>query len=295
MRRSRPAWRRAAQLVPLVLLAAIACRKAPPVREFAVVGQIVAIDRTTNYVTLRHEDIKGFMPGMTMPFAVKDPALIEGRVPGDLVTATLLVQNTDAWISRLTRTGSAPLPTATAHPVPALAAGDRVPDQTFLDQDDAPLTMGWADGHVTVMTFIYTRCPLPDFCPAIDRRFVELQRAIKGASGASGASGAIANVRLLSISIDPAFDRPAVLKAHAQKLGANPAMWRFATMPAGELRTFGQQFGLEVRQTGAGPAELEHSLRTVVLDRDRRIVEMKRGSSWTAAELLATIRRVAGA
>ena len=289
MRRSRPAWRRAAQLGPLVLLAAIACRKAPPVREFAVVGQILAIDRTTNYVTLRHEDIKGFMPGMTMPFAVKDPALLEGRVPGDLITATLQVQNTDAWISRLTRTGSAPLPAAATPPVPALATGDRVPDQTFVDQDDAPLTMGWADGHVTVMTFIYTRCPLPDFCPAIDRRFVELQRAIKEASGS------LRNVRLLSISIDPAFDRPAVLKAHAQKLGANPAMWRFATMPAGELRTFGQQFGLEVRQTGAGPAELEHNLRTAVLDRDRRIVEMKRGSSWTAAELLATIRRVAGA
>ena len=114
MRSSRRQVRLAIQLVPLALLAAFACRKAPPIREFAVVGQIVAIDRSTNYVTLRHEDIKGFMPGMTMPFAVKDPALLEGRVPGDLVTATLQVQNTDAWISRLTRTGSAPLPAAAA-------------------------------------------------------------------------------------------------------------------------------------------------------------------------------------
>ena len=103
MRSSRRQVRLAIQLVPLALLAAVACRKAPPIREFAVVGQIVAIDRSTNYVTLRHEDIKGFMPGMTMPFAVKDPALLEGRVPGDLVTATLQVQNTDAWISRLTQ------------------------------------------------------------------------------------------------------------------------------------------------------------------------------------------------
>ena len=112
MRRSRRQVRLAIQLVPLVLLAAVACRKAPPIREFAVVGQIVAIDRSTNYVTLRHEDIKGFMPGMTMPFAVKDPALLEGRVPGDLVTATLQVQNTDAWISRLTqdRLGAAAAP-----------------------------------------------------------------------------------------------------------------------------------------------------------------------------------------
>ena len=130
MHRFRRRWRRAAQLVPVVLLAALACRKAPPIREFTVVGQIVAIDRTTSYVTLRHEDIKGFMPGMTMPFAVKDPALLEGRAPGDLVTGTLNVQNTDAWISRLTRTGSAPL--SVAAPVRGLAPGDRVADQAFV-------------------------------------------------------------------------------------------------------------------------------------------------------------------
>ena len=293
MRSSRGPARLAIQLVTLALLAAFACRKAPPIREFAVVGQIVAIDRSTNYVTLRHEDIRGFMPGMTMPFAVKDPVLLEGRVAGDLVTATLQVQSTDAWISHLTRTGSAPLPAAaTEPPMPGLAPGDRVADQAFVDQDDAPLTMAWTDGHVAVVTFIYTRCPLPDFCPAIDRRLGELQRAIRGASGASGA---IADVRLLSISIDPAFDRPAVLKAHARKVGADPAVWRFVTMPAAELTAFGRQFGLDVRQSGSAPADIEHNLRTVVLDRNRRIVEMRRGSSWTAAELLVTLRRVAGA
>lgn len=282
-------------LVLLVMTAAAACRKAPPIREFTVVGQIVAIDRTTNYVTLRHEDINGFMPGMTMPFAVKDRSLLDGRVPGDLVTATLAVQNIDAWLTRLTRTGSAPLPAAADRPVPGLAAGDRVPDQTFVDQDGAPLSMAWADGHVTVMTFIYTRCPLPDFCPAIDRRFVELQAAITRASGLpAGALAKSGGVRLLSISIDPAFDRPAVLNAHARKLGADPAVWRFATAPVAEMAAFGRQFGLDVRQTGDAPRDIEHNLRTVVLDRERRVVETRTGSQWTAADLLATLRRVAG-
>ncbi len=289
MHSSRRQVRLAIQLVPLVLLAAVACRKAPPIREFAVVGQIVAIDRTTNYVTLRHEDIKGFMPGMTMPFAVKDPALLDGRVPGDLVAATLQVQNTDAWISRLTRTGSAPLPAPADRPAPGLAPGDRVPDQAFVDQDDAPLTMAWTDGHVAAVTFIYTRCPLPDFCPAIDRRFVELQTSIKGASGS------LADVRLLSVSIDPAFDRPVVLNAHAKKLGADPKVWRFVTAPPAEIAAFGRQFGLDVRQTGTAPADIEHNLRTVVLDRNRRIVETRTGSGWTAADLLETLRTVAGA
>jgi protein SCO1/2 len=277
------------QLAPLVLVGAMACRQAPPVREYTLVGQIVAIDGATSYVTVRHGDIKGFMPGMTMPFAVKDPSLLEGRVPGDLITATLLVQNTDAWISRLTKTGSAPLPAPNTRPVLGLAPGDRVSDQTFVDQNDAPLTMGWVDGHVAVVTFIYTRCPLQDFCPAIDRRFLELQDAIKRASGS------LAHVRLLSVSIDPSFDRPAVLAAHAQKLGADPAVWRFVTAPPDDIAVFGRQFGLDVRQTGAAPADIEHNLRTVVLDRDRRVVEVRTGTGWTAADLVERLRAVTGA
>jgi protein SCO1/2 len=287
MRRSRPAWQRAIPLVVLLLLAAPACRKAPPIREFTVVGQIVAVDRSTSYVTLRHEDIKGFMPGMTMPFAVKDPTLLEGRVPGDMVTATLNVQNTDAWITQLTKTGAAPLPVATESPV-GLAPGDGVPNQTFIDQDDAPLTMDWVDGHVAVVTFVYTRCPLVDFCPTIDRRLGEVQRAIL-------ASGSLAGVRLLSISIDPEFDRPAVLKAHAKRLGADPAVWRFVVPPADQLTSFGRQFGLDVRQSGPLPADIEHNLRTVILDRNRRIVQVLTGSGWTTADLLAKLRAVAGA
>ena len=100
---------------------------------------------------------------------------------------------------------------------------------------------------------------------------------------------------LLSVSIDPAFDRPAVLNAHAKKLGADPRLWRFVTAPHAELAAFGRQFGLDVRQTGSAPADIEHNLRTVVLDRNRRIVETRTGTGWTAADLLTTLRTVAGA
>ena len=294
MRRSRPAWQRATPLVVLLLLGAFACRKAPPIREFTVVGQIVAIDRSTSYVTLRHEDIKGFMPAMTMPFAVKDPTLLEGRVPGDLVTATLNVQNTDAWITQITKTGASPLPVSAEGPV-GLAPGDGVANQRFVDQDDAPLSMDWVDGHVAVVTFIYTRCPLVDFCPTIDRRLREVQRVVLGSSSASGASGSLVGVRLLSVSIDPEFDRPAVLKAHAKRLGADPAVWRVVVPPADQLTAFGRQFGLDVRQSGPLPADIEHNLRTVILDRNRRIVEVLTGSAWTTDDLLAKLRAVARA
>jgi protein SCO1/2 len=102
-------------------------------------------------------------------------------------------------------------------------------------------------------------------------------------------------VRLLSVTIDPAYDTPAVLKAHAAGRGADPAIWRFATTGAGQLPTFGRQFGLDVRQTGSAPADIAHNLRTIVLGRDRRIVEMLTGASWSATELAARLRTVAGA
>lgn len=283
--------REAASVAVLLALAAGACQRTPPPREYPVVGQIIRIDRATNHVTIRHEDIKGFMPGMTMPFPVKDAALLDGREPGDLIEATLLVQDTSAWIGSLRKTGHQALPAASELPAPGLAPGDRVPDQAFTDQDGAPMGLDWLDGHVAVVTFIYTRCPLPDFCPAIDSRFAQLQAGIK----ADGSGGPLAGVRLLSVTIDPAFDTPAVLKAHAARRGADPAIWRFATTGADRLPAFGRQFGLDVRQTGSAPADIEHNLRTIVLGRDRRIVEMLTGASWSATELAARLRTVAGA
>ena len=258
-----------------------------------LVGQIVAIDRGTNYVTVQHGDIKGFMPGMTMPFAVKDPSLLVTRVPGDLITATLMVQNTDAWIARLTRTGSAPLPAAGARPVPGLAPGDRVSDQTFVDQDGAPLTMEWVDGHVAVVTFSYTRCPLPDFCPAIDRRF--LRTAVKPIKSASGASGrravAIGQHRTRRLTGRRCSRRT------PGKLGADPR--RVAVRDcerAAELRCSVASSASTCATQASAASDIEHNLRTVVLDRNRRDRRGAHGAlagrprTWTAR-----LRTVTGA
>ena len=86
-----------------------------------------------------------------------------------------------------------------------------------------------------------------------------------------------------------------MLKAHATKLGADPAVWRFVVPPAADLSAFGRQFGLDVRQSGPLPADIEHNLRTVIVGKDRRIVEVLTGSGWTTAALLAKLRAVAGA
>jgi protein SCO1/2 len=226
-----------------------------------------------------------------MPFAVKPPNLLEGREPGDLVRGTLLVDGTDAWIGALSRTGQAPLPTAVTTDGRGLVVGDQVADAAFVDQSGQPLALTWLDGRTSVITFIYTRCPLPDFCPAIDSRFRALQQEIAAAPAGSGLAG----VRLLSVTIDPAFDTPAVLNAHSTRLGVRPETWRLVTAAPDAIAIFGQQFGLDVRQTGSGVADIEHNLRTVILDPNRRIVEMLTGAQWTAADLIAKVRAAAGA
>ena len=146
-------------------------------------------------------------------------------------------------------------------------------------------------GHRVALTFIYTRCPLPEFCPALDSRFRTLQQAIAAAPSGSPLS----QVRLLSVTIDPAFDTPQVLAAHAARVDARPEIWRFATAPVDEIAAFGHQFGLDVRRSGSGAADIEHNLRTIILDRDRRIAVMLTGAQWTADELVQKVRAAAGA
>jgi len=269
-----------------ILMAAAGCRAAEPVREYRLVGQILAVDLQTNRVTIRHHDIDGFMPGMTMPFPVRDASLLNGRVAGELVEATLSVQGTDAWVSRLTVTGKAPI--TEAAPVLGLGPGDRIADAALVDQDGAPMRVADLRGHAAVVSFIYTRCPLPEYCPTIEARLGAVQQAIK-------ADQALAGTRVLAVTLDPAHDTPPVLALHARERHADPAVWRFASGTADAIDGFGRQFGLAVTRTSSEPSGIEHNLRTVILDPDLRIVAMLTGSDWAASEAISALRTAAGA
>jgi protein SCO1/2 len=269
-----------------ILILATGCRQAEPVREYPMVGQILAVDRVANRVTIRHQDIHGFMPGMTMPFPVRDANLLNGRTAGELVNATLSVQGTDAWISALTVTGTAPLPEAA--PVLGLAPGDRISDAALVDQGGAPMRVADLRGHPAVVTFIYTRCPLPEYCPTIEARLGSLQQAIT-------ADRTLAGTHILAVTLDPAHDTPPVLAAHAREHHADPSIWRYASGTTEAIDAFGRQFGLAVTRTSSEPSGLEHNLRTVILDPDLRIVAMLTGSDWPASDAVAALRTAAGA
>jgi protein SCO1/2 len=275
-----------------VILAA-GCTRPPERREYTVDGQVVAIQPADGRVVIRHQDIKGFMPGMTMPFPVKDRALLAAAQPGDYVSATLVVTDGDAWLSRIAPTGrheaipaDAAVPRAMEAP---LGEGQPVPDADLVDQTGKPFSPATRlRGHPWAVTFVYTRCPLPNFCPTLERKFVDAQRAIRERSS-------LADVRLVTVSIDPGHDTPAVLTTHAKALGADPGIWTLATGPLENVQQFSQRFGVMVQRGNGTPEELVHSMRTAVVDRQGRIGAVFEGSEWQSTALVEALERAAGA
>jgi protein SCO1/2 len=274
-------------IVALATIATVSCTRAAPQKEYQLRGQVLAVRTERQEIVIRHEDIERFMPGMTMPFRVKERRLLEAATPGDIVNATLVVQDGDAWLSRVTRTGRRePLPADAAVPhrmeLP-LEPGGAVPDASFIDQDGRTLEISSLRGRVWALTFVYTRCPLPTFCPALEQRFAAAQRAIAGDARLEG-------VQLVSLSIDPAYDRPPVLKAHAERRDVNPRIWRLVTGDTDTVDRFGGRFGLTVVRGNGRPEDFVHSMKTAVVGADGRVRRIYSGSEWTAEELVRELR-----
>ena len=223
------------------------------------------------------------MPAMVMPYKVQDTALLEGKKPGDMVTATLVVEEVDYYLTTLTTTGHEPIKTPAPGPLTdILTDGDLVPDHALVDQADKPLSMQSLRGHRVALTFMYTRCPLPDFCPLMDKHFADVQAQIKK-------SPDLADVQLVSVTLDPEFDTPTVLSQHAKMLGADPVRWHFATGSPDEVLAFAKRFGV-IAEPGETAVALVHNLRTAVIDPQGRLVKAYSGNMWSPAELVADLK-----
>jgi protein SCO1/2 len=268
----------------LLLAAASACRGGPPAREFEIVGQVQAVSPERGEVTIKHEDIKGFMPGMTMPFkAGKD--VLDGRKPGDLVTGTLVVGEVDVHISKLTVTGYRDVDPTTVLPADGSAIiqpGDMVKDAALVDQDGTARRLSEWRGHRLALTFVYTRCPLPEFCPLMNQHFRTVQKTI-------AQTPALADVRLLSMTLDPVYDAPKILKPFATGAGADPARWTFLTAEPAEAVTFMEQFGIISERDPANEIQITHNLRTAVIDSEGRLKSVHTGNRWKPDELVADL------
>lgn len=269
----------------LVLALAAVCMSCSRGRAYPLTGQILAVDAKRGEVTVRHEDIRGFMPGMTMTFKVRDADALEDRAPGELIRATLVVEGSAAFLEDIERRGVAPIEDASVPVrVPLLDLGEPVPDARLVDERGLARRVSDFRGRALAVTFTYTRCPLPDFCPLVDRRFAEVQRA-------AAADGRLSDrVHLLSVSFDPEFDTPAVLTAHARRAGAEPARWSFMTGDRDEVQAFAARFGVSIMRDGPSAANVVHNLRTAVVDPAGRLVNVFNGSDWQVDDLVAALR-----
>jgi protein SCO1/2 len=274
-------------------LAALTSCTAEADRTYQLRGQILAIEQPRpdgrRLLTVKHEDIPNFMPAMTMPYSVKDPA--DQVQAGDLVMATLVLNPSgDVYLTNLKKTGHAELPPGAA-PVKmmdVMKPGDEVPDDSLQDQAGVARKLSDWRGQALAVTFVYTRCPLPDFCPMLDRRFSELQRAIAADARLRD------RIHLVSVSFDPSHDTPAVIQAHAKARGADPRTWSYLTGPPDAIDRFTSRFGVSTIADKNAAETFIHNLRTAVIDRKGRLVTIHSGNEWTVETLLTDLRDASG-
>jgi protein SCO1 len=253
------------------------------VRTFTVTG-VVTAPIADGRVMVAHEDIAGYMPAMTMPFAL-DPDAPAALAAGDRVRFTLTVGSDSARAGGFHVTGNDPsVAAALRAPAPArparLRTGDALPAFSLTTHEGRPFTPAELRGRRTVVTFVFTRCPVPEFCPLLVQRFQQLQRT-------AAADPALRDVRLVAVTLDPAFDTPAVLSAYATAMRADPARWQFVTGAPDQIARLTSGFAVHVERNGV---LLDHTLATAVIGRDGRIVEIWRGNRWKVDEVVGLLR-----
>ena len=286
------------RLLPLILLAVLAApvckREAPPAagQRYPLKGKVVEVDIAGRTVTIAHEDIPGFMPAMTMPFVVleKDAALLRGVGAGDEITAALVALDSRYWLEDLVvvRKGT-PDPNATPGPhAREPLPGDAMPDVALVDQDGKPLRLADYHGKAVALTFIFTRCPLPDYCPLVMKKFQAAQALlVKDATLA-------VRTHLLTVSFDTKHDTPDVLRAFGkpfQKTTPPFTHWTLATGKDEAIRRLGGALELDYVEENRS---FTHNLRTAVLDAEGKLRRLFRGNEWTPEELVTELKAAAG-
>ena len=274
-----------------VCAAAIGCSRPAPPKMYPLQGQVLSVDTERRQITIKHADVPNLMPAMTMSFPVVDVALLKGREPGEMVMATLEVTDAVGRLKTIERVGFEALAAGTNEAAMAgaiLNVGDEVPDTAFIDQANRRRALSEWRGSVVLVTFIYTRCPIPNFCPLMDRNFARIQEALAADAQLR------ARVRLVSVSFDPEYDTPEVLTAHAARLKADPAIWTFLTGDRPTVDRFAARMGVGVLRPDGDPM-ITHNLRTMLIGADGKLTRIYSGNEWRVETVLGDLRAAAAA
>lgn len=249
-------------------------------------------------VIVDHEEIPNYMAKMVMPFKVKATNELAGLGTNDQIHFRLNVAEFESWIDQVTKTGKAPAADPNrrsfrpVREVEVLKEGDSLPNYPLTNQLGQAFQTAQFKGQALAITFIFTRCPLPDFCPRMSRNFITAMKQFKARPAGP------TNYHFLSLSFDVEHDTPATLRNYAKGLeatqGADLSRWTFATGALIEIDDITERFGLAFARE-AGSIQFNHNLRTVVVDAGGRVQKIFIGNEWKSDELVTEMIRAAQA
>jgi protein SCO1/2 len=279
----------------LLLCALLVSCKSPPVpqgKRYEMKGTVVSVDKPNKSATIQHDEIKGYMEAMTMPYKLKDAWPLDVMKPGDQLQATLVVTDDDSWLEDVVITqksatqSGAPTIESSSMPKP----GDAVPDFHLVNQDGKPIHLTQYRGKALLITFIYTRCPVPEYCTLMSNNFAVIDQELQKDPAL------YKQTHLISISFDPEYDTPKVLRSYGAAHTGNYdketfSHWEFATGDAEEVKKIAQFFGFTYIPD---KDQIIHSLQTALIAPDGRLTELYSGNEWKPSQIMQDIGTMFG-
>jgi protein SCO1/2 len=238
-------------------------------KNYAVDGIVVAVDPMARTMLVSHRPIARYMPAMMMPFRVESAGALTGVHAGSRVQFELVVGRDRSLARNVHVTGETEIRVSSER----IAIGASLPEFRLTDQDGREVTAADLRGKVTAINFLYTRCPLPDVCPRLAANFAAIARRFGD------------RVVLLSVTVDPDYDTPAVLQEYARRWKADPAVWRFLT---GDVAAIASRLG-EVYWFDEG--SIGHNSMTSIFGRDGRLAAVVEGAGFRVDQLGDVIAR----
>jgi protein SCO1 len=258
-------------------------------KQYPIRGIVVTSDAKTGAVTVDTDAIPGYMEAMTMPYTLAQPNVASELHPGDTITATLTVSANDDVLDDIVVVGQAKPDYKPAVTYNDLEPGEAIPDFAFRNQDGRTIRLMQFKGKVVLLTFIYTRCPLPNFCVRMSRNFAEIDKQLQKDPAL------LKKTHLVSVSFDPKYDTPQVLRSYGGAYTGNYtqetfAHWDFAAPTEKELSQVLQFF--DVGATPEADHTITHSLSTVVIAPDGKLYKWYPGNEWTVDQVMADVRKL---
>ena len=264
-------------------------------KQYPVTGRVIGTNSESGEVELDAKAIPGFMDAMTMPYRLKDPAMLSTLHRGDELTGVLHIGGKAGTVLDQVKVTDASKELRDPTPQNLMkkpTVGEAVPNFTLLDQSGHTLHIADLRGKLVLLTFVYTRCPLADYCPRMSHNFADIDKALAADPAAYNGT------HLLTVSFDPERDTPAVLRSYGgaytgRYTNETFTHWSFAAPRAADLQPM-----LEFFAVGAAPGQkgtLTHSLSTAEIGPDGRLLKWYGGNDWTAPELLGEVHKALGA